>query len=58
MKNPSGVIIVRLHCSECGEVFTIPRNNGRLREKGHKKDIYCPFCQKVTKFTQTRKAAY
>ena len=38
-----------LICSDCGNKFSVPRSNSRLREKYHIKDIYCPNCERVTK---------
>ena len=37
-----------LVCTQCGTEFYIYRSKGRLREKGHIKDIWCYVCQEVT----------
>ena len=39
-------------CPECGLEFPIPRKIGQQREKGHIKDLYCPICNKIQKFTE------
>ena len=41
-----------LTCPECGNKFPIPRRYSQQRAVGHVKDIYCPFCNKVQKFTE------
>ena len=41
-------------CPECGESFPLPRFQGSQREKGHIKDLYCAFCNKVVKTTEIR----
>lgn len=46
-------------CPECGLEFPIPRKIGQQREKGHIKDLYCPICNKIQKFTEyTYKQSY
>lgn len=46
-------------CPECGLELPIPRNHGKQREKGHIKDLYCPICNKIQKFTEyTYKQCY
>lgn len=40
-------------CPDCGRRFPIPRKKSNRREKGHVKDIYCPFCREVKKFEET-----
>jgi uncharacterized protein YbbK (DUF523 family) len=39
-------------CPDCGKGFPIPRV--RQRERGHIKDIYCPFCKDVKKHIEYR----
>lgn len=41
-------------CQECGFKFPLPRRKFKQREKGHIKDIYCPKCNKITKFKEIR----
>lgn len=41
--------ISQFKCQECGHIIPLPRKKKREREKGHIKDIYCPWCDKVTK---------
>ena len=39
-------------CSECGKQFPIMRCRGNMREKGHLKDMWCPFCKQDVKFIE------
>ena len=39
-------------CPECKLEFPLPRIHGKQRESGHIKDLFCPTCGKVQKFTQ------
>lgn len=41
-------------CPNCGRSFPVPRFKRKNREKGHIKDIWCPFCQKVEKMREVR----
>lgn len=42
-------------CPECGQTaMTLPRRVGRERPKGHRKWIYCPWCQKKTNTYECR----
>ena len=34
-------------CPDCGHIIPLPRKKQSAREKGHIKDIYCPWCDKV-----------
>ncbi len=44
----------QLLCLSCKNlVYNIPRNYGQ-REIGHIKDLYCPWCKKVTKCQEYR----
>lgn len=45
-------------CPECGKTFPIMRNHGRQRERGHIKDIWCPYCQQTQKFLEIRRSDY
>lgn len=45
-------------CPECGKSFPIMRNHGQHRERGHIKDIWCPFCKEDRKFMEIRKRDY
>ena len=47
-----------LICSVCGNHFPIMRNHGKPRERGHVKDIWCPFCKTERKFLEVRKRDY
>lgn len=44
-----------LICPECGNTFPIMRNHGQHRERGHVKDVWCPFCKAERKFREIRK---
>lgn len=39
-----------LYCSECGGKMWATAKVGQRRSEGHLKDMYCPYCKKVTKF--------
>lgn len=41
-------------CSECGNSFPLPRQKSWRREKGHIKDLWCPFCKKKVKTIEIR----
>ncbi len=41
-------------CSECGNIFPLPRRENKKRNKGHIKDLYCIHCNKVVKTTEIR----
>ena len=45
-------------CSECGNTFPIMRNHGQHRERGHVKDIWCPYCKAERKFMEVRRTDY
>ena len=45
-------VISTLECPVCGEKFTVPRRKGRQRSVGHIKDIWCPRCKSIRKFTE------
>ena len=44
-----------LICMTCGNRFPIMRNHGKPRERGHIKDIWCPFCKQDRKFQEVRR---
>lgn len=46
--------ISHMHCPECGGVVPIPRSRFGEREKGHIKDMWCPFCKKEVKMKEVR----
>lgn len=41
-------------CPECGGILPLPRMKKSRREKGHMKNIFCPYCQKEQTFQETR----
>ena len=45
-------------CPECGKSFPIMRNHGKQRERGHIKDIWCPYCKVEQKFREVRRTDY
>lgn len=46
--------ITEFICPQCGNKFPLPRPSGRKREKGHIKDLWCPFCQEKVKFKEVK----
>lgn len=44
--------ISRFYCPDCGSIMTVPRI--RIREKFHKKDLWCTNCKKVKTMTEFR----
>ena len=41
-------------CQGCGNEFPIPRKKSSKRNKGHIKDLYCPFCSEIKKMVEVR----
>ena len=41
-------------CPECSGAFPLPRQKSWRREKGHIKDLWCPYCKKVVKTVEVR----
>lgn len=41
-----------LECPVCHRKFPIQRKAAEKRERGHIKDIWCPFCKKKRKFIE------
>ena len=41
-------------CPECGKYLPLPRPKSCKRNKGHVKDLYCVYCNKVVKTTEVR----
>lgn len=46
--------ISKFICHECGGEFPLPRQKAKRRNKGHVKDLWCPYCQKTVKTTELR----
>lgn len=46
--------ISHCECPKCGNYFPIPRMPHHAREKGHQKDIWCPFCKETVQMTEIR----
>lgn len=45
-------------CPECGNSFPLPRSKNVKRNRGHVKDLYCFYCNKVVKTTEIRSGDY
>lgn len=41
-------------CPGCGNKIPLPRHMNHTREKGHIKDLYCPFCKDIMKMKEIR----
>ena len=41
-------------CPNCNNKFPLPRINGKTRERGHIKDLWCPYCKEVVKTLEVR----
>lgn len=39
-------------CPDCGAEYTLARKESSKRKNGHIKDLYCPFCKRVTKHVE------
>lgn len=53
MKNTK--VETRLYCMNCGkENISILRNIGRMREPGHRKKLYCPWCKQTVNMIECR----
>ena len=39
-------------CPDCGNIIPLARKKSRRRGRGHKKDIFCPFCKEMKTFTE------
>lgn len=42
----------RFKCNECKAIMTAYKYSSRRTPEGHIKTMYCPWCKKVTDFTQ------
>jgi transposase-like protein len=52
MKKRNDATIAYYKCPECKKVLSVPRQIGRRRERGHKKDLWCPFCKAERTFVE------
>ena len=41
-------------CMDCENIIPLPRLLSCKRERGHIKDLYCPFCNQVSKTLEIR----
>nr|DAN11214.1 MAG TPA: DNA-directed RNA polymerase [Herelleviridae sp.] len=46
----------KLHCKECGNIFSVPRKQSKRREHGHIKDLYCIKCGCTTKHVEDNRS--
>lgn len=44
-RNQQSFIIHNFYCLNCLNMLPLPRTEGKLRERGHLKKIYCPRCK-------------
>lgn len=42
------------YCSSCFNKMYIPRSMDKQKEKGHIKEMYCPFCKEKRDFIEVR----
>ena len=54
--NPkNSYFISEFYCTECGnQGIPLARRNGRKRENGHLKILYCCYCKKETNFVEIK----
>lgn len=52
MRKRSDFYTSELECPVCHRKFPIQRKAAEKRERGHIKDIWCPFCKKKRKFIE------
>ena len=52
MKQGKRFVCDTLVCTICGNKTTVPRMCDRRRARGHIKDMWCPYCQRKTKFKE------
>lgn len=52
MKKRNDAVISYYKCTGCEKVLIVPRQAGRMRERGHVKDLWCPFCKAEKKFVE------
>lgn len=53
IKHRNQVKQIELKCPICGNVFPIFRKQSNLKEKGHKKKLWCWKCKKERNFIET-----
>lgn len=54
----SSFSISTMICPGCGKKMFVPRKRGKKREDGHKKRIWCPYCNKVQNFDEYKEGMY
>ena len=45
-------------CQSCNSKIPLMRSHGQPRERGHIKDMWCPFCKCDRKFKEIRRTDY
>ena len=58
MRKRSDFYTSELECPVCHRKFPIQRKAAEKRERGHIKDIWCPFCKKKRKFIENGRDRY
>lgn len=43
-----GMVVTKAMCEECSNSFPLPRLRSEVREKDHKKTLWCIWCKKKT----------
>lgn len=45
-------------CNTCGNTIPLMRRHGSQRERGHIKDLWCPYCKADRKFAEIRRGDF
>ncbi|QIA28712.1 hypothetical protein [Phage f2b1] len=54
MASKKATVPAHLNCGECNNPVQILRVRGRMKEKGHVKDMWCYKCKKETKHIEIK----
>lgn len=54
MRKRNNMYTSYLTCEKCEKIFPIMRSKGYMRERGHIKDMWCPFCKEESKFIERK----
>lgn len=41
-------------CPDCGNQMYVPRKAGQTRNKGHQKNLWCPYCKEIKTMREYR----
>ena len=53
--NNNSYIISDFYCTKCGNKgIALPRKTKKIREPGHLKKLYCPYCREVVNHVECR----